>query len=48
MDPLTGHVSKELLYNNHQLAIDGFISRVNKAPCGNTEITLYKGPDSTP
>ena len=47
IDPLTGGVNKELLHKNHQLAIDAYISRVNKAPCGNTEIILYKGPDST-
>ena len=47
IDPLTGHVNKELLSRNHHLAIDAYISRVNKSPCGDSEIALYKGSDST-
>ena len=47
IDPLTGHVNEELLSRNHHLAIDTYISRVNKCPCGDSEITLYKGADSS-
>ena len=47
IDPLTGHINKELLSRNHHLAIETYISRVDKCPCGDGEISLYKGADST-
>ena len=46
MDPQTGKVSENKLKENLSLAIDAYICRVNKAPCGDTYIHLYKGPPS--
>ena len=37
----------DILCRNLDLAIDTYISFVNKAPCGSTVIHLYKGADST-
>lgn len=40
-------VNNDVLCNNLDLAIDTYISYVDKSPCGNTVIHLYKGGDST-
>lgn len=44
MDATTGKVDNEKLKQNLSLAIDAYIHRVDKSPCGNTCINLYKGP----
>lgn len=46
-DPDTGAIDKEKLKENMSLAVDAYISRVNGCPCGDTEIQLYHGPDSS-
>ena len=40
-------VNQDVLCKNLELAIDNYISFVNKSPCGNTVIHLYKGADAT-
>lgn len=42
-----GKINNHILWKNLDLAIDTYISFVNKAPCGSTVIHLYKGADST-
>ena len=42
-----GNINNEILCRNLDLAIDTYISFVNKVPCGSTVIHLYKGADST-
>ena len=42
-----GKINNDTLCKNLDLAIDTYISFVNKAPCGRTVIHLYKGADST-
>ena len=44
MDTMTGKVNEEKLKENPDIAIDAYIHRVDKAPCGDTSIHLYKGP----
>lgn len=46
-NPNTGAIDKEKLKENMSLAVDAYISRVNGCPCGDTEIQLYRGPDSS-
>ena len=41
-----GQINNDVLCRNLDLAIDTYISYVNKSPCGNTVIHLYKGADS--
>lgn len=40
-------IDNDILCRNLDLAIDTYISFVNRAPCGSTVIHLYKGADST-
>ena len=47
MDPDSGAVDKSKLQANMKLAIDAYIHRVNKCPCGDTVIELYCGADSS-
>ena len=46
IDPEMGCLDEEILSRNHDLAIDIYIDRVNKCPCGNGHIELFKGPNS--
>lgn len=39
-----GQINNDILCRNLELAIDTYISFVNKAHCGSTNIHLYKGP----
>ena len=41
-----GQVNQDVLCKNLDLAIDNYISLVNKSPCGSTVIHLYKGADA--
>ena len=47
IDQATGTVDKDKLRMNMELAMDVYISRVNHSPCGDTQIHLFKGADST-
>jgi hypothetical protein len=47
MDPKTGKVDKQKLEHNLSLAIDAYISRVDGSPCGETNIKLFRGSDSS-
>ena len=47
MNPHTGAIVKEKLKENMSLAVDAYVSRVNGCPCGDTEIQLFRGPDSS-
>ena len=47
VDTDTGAINKQKLKDNMNLAIDAYISRVDRCPCGDTEICLYRGPDSS-
>lgn len=40
-------VNNDILCKNLDLATNTYISYVDKSPCGNTEIHLYKGTDAT-
>ena len=44
MDVATGKVNEEKHKKNLDLAIDAYIKRVDRSPCGDTFIRLYKGP----
>ena len=46
-DPNTGAVNEEMLRNNLNLAIAAYISRVDGCPCGDTNIRLYRGADTS-
>ena len=46
-DSKTGKIDDNKLKENLNDAIDIYISRVNKSPCANTNIHLYKGTDSS-
>ena len=41
-----GEINNDVLCRNLDLAIETYISYVNKCPCGSTVIHLYKGADS--
>lgn len=43
----TGKIDQAKLSENMHLAIEAYISRVNKSPCGDTVINLYPGANST-
>lgn len=47
LDSKTGKIDGNKLKENLNDAIDIYISRVNKSPCANTKIHLYKGTDSS-
>ena len=47
MDPDSGNVSNEKLQQNHLLAIEAYINRVNGCPCAGTEIQLFRWADSS-
>ena len=47
MNPHMGAIDKEKFKENMSLAVDAYISRVNGCPCGDTEIQLFRGPDSS-
>ena len=47
LDSKTGKIDDNKLKENLNDAIDIYISRVNKSPCANTKIHLYKGTDSS-
>ena len=47
LNPDTGNVDEEILCSNLNKAADVYINRVNKCPCGDTVINLYKGSDSS-
>ena len=46
-NPETGEIDRERLQRNMYQATEAYINRTNGAPCGDTEIQLFKGPDST-
>ena len=46
-DANTGAVNEEMLGNNLNLAIAAYISRVDGCPCGDTNIRLYRGADTS-
>ena len=47
-DPMeTSTVNKEVLQKNLELATEVYINYVNKCPCGDTVIQLFKGADSS-
>ena len=46
-DPNTGKLDEQRLRTNLGLAMDIYISRVNGAPCGESQIHLFKGADSS-
>lgn len=46
-DPDTGTVNEELKQKNLNLAIAAYISRVDGCPCGDTNIRLYRGADTS-
>ena len=46
-DPNTGRLNKDKLVENLELAISAYISRVDGCPCGETNIKLFRGSDST-
>jgi len=46
-DPDTGTVNEELQQQNLNLAIAAYISRVDGCPCGDTNIHLYRGADTS-
>ena len=43
----TGEIDQDKLRSNLEAAMNVYIERCNKAPCGNAEILLFKGADST-
>ena len=43
----TGEVNKQKLEENMNLAIDAYISQVDGCPCGETQIQLFRGADSS-
>ena len=47
LNPDTGNVDEEILCSNLNKAADVYINRVDKCPCGDTVINLYKGSDSS-
>lgn len=47
INPNTGSIDQDKLCENMNLAIEAYISRVDKAPCGDTVINLYRGAEST-
>ena len=47
IDPKTGKLDQQSFTKNMQLAIDVYINRVNRCPCGETVIELYRGADSS-
>jgi hypothetical protein len=46
VDCSTGKIDRDKYIHNMNLATDVYISRVDQAPCGNTVIHLFKGPNS--
>lgn len=42
-----GKINEKLLHDNLSSAIDVYLSRVDKAPCAETEIHLFRGADSS-
>ena len=46
IDSKTGKVDPEKFKQNMLLATEVYINRVNGAPCGEGNITLYRGADS--
>ena len=46
-DPNTGQLDDQRLNTNMELAMDIYISSVNGAPCGDSQIHLFKGADSS-
>ena len=47
LNPETGNVNADLLSANLNQAADIYIQRVDKCPCGDTAINLYRGSDSS-
>ena len=47
MDPATGKLDREKYKQNMELATEVYMNRVNHCPCGETEIELYRGADSS-
>lgn len=47
IDSQTGKVDEHRLKQNLSLAIDAYISRVDGTPCGETNIKLFEGSDSS-
>ena len=47
LNPETENVNADLLSANLNQAADIYIQRVNKCPCGDTAINLYRGSDSS-
>lgn len=45
-DKTTGKINEEAVKRNLSLAIDAYIHRVDKSPCADTVINLFKGPSS--
>jgi hypothetical protein len=47
LDPETGNIDQAKLKENLNLAITAYVSRVNGCPCGDTNIQLFRGSDSS-
>ena len=47
LNPETGNVNADLLSANLNQAADIYVQRVDKCPCGDTAINLYRGSDSS-
>lgn len=47
MNTATGEIDQEKLKGNLQAATDVYIERCNHAPCGDTQIVLFQGADSS-
>ena len=47
LDSKTSKINDNKFKENLNDAVDIYISRVNKSPCANTKIHLYKGTDSS-
>jgi len=47
VDETTGAIDQEKLRTNIELAMEVYINRVNNSPCGDTQIHLFKGANST-
>ena len=46
-DPSTGSLDSDILHANLHQAADIYLQRVDKCPCGDTVIHMYKGSDSS-
>ena len=47
LDNKTGKIDAKKFKYNMELATEVYINWVNNSPCGDTNISLFEGPDST-